>query len=125
MDKPLNELTAEEYFEDYMLYLSDKCEVPAEQRNLTTYFAEFEHQEGAIAVSVKDEVAILVANKLMEKVREQWKELQEYMEVNMLIAVKDDGTEWGQDHPPSYEDIIAWADGYMNAVVRGIDKGGY
>jgi hypothetical protein len=61
--RPLNKLTPMEYAEDFKLYL-ENCDIP-DQRNLATYFSEFEHQEGGIREDTKKKTAVIVARRLM------------------------------------------------------------
>ena len=126
MDKPLNELTAEAYFEDYMLYLSAEfAEQDANQRQLTTYFAEFEHQEGRIQDRVKAAVANMMVEEYMKPVQEAMKKMQDQLEGWVDILVKHKGPDVEGEKPATHESIQEYVQGFIYAVERGIDKGGY
>lgn len=115
--KPLNKLSPMEYAEDFKLYL-ENCDIPG-QRNLATYFSEFEHQEGGIREDVKTKTSILVARRVMadfyvemDNIRA---EVQDWV-IKMLMLDTEDGTEH------TYEDIKDWVVTMTQAMHRGWDK---
>jgi hypothetical protein len=125
----LNELTAEEYYEDYKLYL-EHCDMP-DQRNLTTYFAEFEHQEGEISWVTKMETAALVARWVMEPLEVELISMVNTVYEWVLQSVQHGGNfsqtshaifDFSQSKPIKHEVLVAYVKHYMDALKRGIDE---
>ena len=127
-DRPLNELKPQDYLDDYKLYLSVE-DMPADQRNLTTYFAEFEHQEGEIKAWKKGWVTARMASEYMNPLHAMVCEMEEAVKRHVREITKGECDVYKGDRPipktMSHEEIQAWVEGYVEAIKRGIEKGGY
>jgi len=115
----LNELTPVEYFEDYKLYL-EHCDMP-DQRNLPTYFAEFEHQEGAIHWVTKSQTAMLVSRWLMEPLEAELIKMVSTVYDWVLQNVQHQGEYIDpKNKPTQHEGLVEYVKQYQDALKRGI-----
>jgi len=115
-DRDLTRLSAADYYRDYRLYL-EHCDI-AEQRNLTTYFAEFEHQEGNLYVSTKNVVALIVVQDLLQPLRVKLREL----EANMFKMLKQGVKHNNKGEVPSHEELVEYVQSHINAIERAIKE---
>jgi len=127
-DKPLNQLNVSEYLEDYKLYLTAD-DMPADQRNLTTYFAEFEHQEGEIATWKKRTVAHRMAAEYRKPFHEAMGEIETKVHAFILSVTRNECDTYKGDKPVprswSHEEIQVWVEKFVDSMMRGVEKGGF
>lgn len=121
-NRPLNKLSVQDYVDDYNLYL-EHCDDP-NQRNLHTYFLEFEHQEGEIAAWKKGVVASRITSQLLEPLRKAQGEIEQQVFGWVKQCVEHKGPYYEELMPMHHEGLQEYIQDYIEAIKRGIEKFG-
>lgn len=118
-ERPLNKLTPMEYAEDFELYLQHCPETY--QRNLRTYFDEFEHQEGSISEDTKKKTAIIVARRVMAKFYVEIDNLRASVQEDVIDILMNSVEMFDPKVESTYERALEYSERATKAIQRGYE----